>query len=98
VLALAIAALEPLELPSLQAAASGLEGTLLALVLKKLAGFLPLTDTHFVFFHKSVRDWLDALTVDTFGTPIAGRFAIDVRVGQTALEERPAHRRPAPRP
>jgi hypothetical protein len=87
VLALAMAALEPLDLPTLQAA-SGLERTVLASVLKKLAGFLPQrTDRRFAFFHKSVRDWLDAGTVDTFGEPISGRFAIDVRVGRKALAD-----------
>ena len=87
VLALAMAALEPLDLPTLQAA-GGLERTVLASVLKKLASFLPQrTDKRFAFFHKSVRDWLDAGTVDTYGEPIAGRFAIDVRVGRTALAD-----------
>jgi len=89
VLPLAMAALEPLDLLTLQAA-SGLERTVLASVLKKLAGFLPQrSDKRFAFFHKSVRDWLDAETVDDdFGEPIAGRFAIDVRVGRKALADR----------
>jgi hypothetical protein len=85
-LALAMAALEPLDLPTLQTA-SGLERTVLASVLKRLAGFLPLTDKRFAFFHKSVRDWLDAGTLDTYGEPIAQRFAIDVRVGRSALAD-----------
>ena len=88
VLALAMAAIEPLDLLTLQAA-SGLEQSALASVLKKLAGFLPQrSDKRFAFFHKSVRDWLDAETVDSdFGEPIAGRFAINVRFGRTALAD-----------
>jgi hypothetical protein len=87
VLALAMAALEPLDLPTLQAT-GGLERIVLASVLKKLASFLPQrTDKRFAFFHKSVRDWMDAGTVDAYGEPIAGRFAIDVRVGRTALAD-----------
>jgi WD40 repeat protein len=85
VLALAMVALEPLDLPTLQAA-SGLAKTVVASVLKKLASFLPHhSNKRFAFFHKSVRDWLDAETVDDYGEPIAERFAVDVRIGRTAL-------------
>jgi hypothetical protein len=85
VLALALAALEPLDLPILQAA-SGIEKAKLGFILKKLATFLPLrADGRFVFFHKSLHDWLDVRTVDLLGEPIAKDFAIDVEVGRQNL-------------
>jgi WD40 repeat protein len=85
VLALVMGALEPLDWPTLEAA-SGLERTVVASVLKKLASFLPQRSIkRFALFHKSVRDWLDAETVDDYGEPIAGRFAVDVRAGRRAL-------------
>ncbi|SFO43524.1 PQQ-binding-like beta-propeller repeat protein [Nitrosospira briensis] len=86
VLALTMAALEPLDLPTLQVA-SGVENAKLGAILRKLASFLPLrSDKHFAFFHKSVHDWLDVRMVDAkYGDPIAKRFAIDIQVGQQLL-------------
>ena len=71
-----------------QPTASRRERTVLGSALERLASFLPLRpDKRFAFFHKSVRDWLHAAPVDTSGVPIARRFAIDVRVGRTALAD-----------
>jgi len=87
-LGLSLSALEPLGLSILQTA-SGLDKAKVGTTLRRLASFLLLRpDKRFAFFHKSVRDWLDAETVDDdFGEPIAGRFAIDVGVGRKALAD-----------
>lgn len=88
VLALSLSALEPLDLTILQTV-SGLDKAKVGSALRRLASFLLLRpDKRFAFFHKSVRDWLDSETVDdNFGEPIAGRFAIDIRVGRKALAD-----------
>jgi hypothetical protein len=63
VLALSVSALEPLGRSILQTASPLAEGKVDS-VLERLASFLRLRpDKRFAFFHKSVRDWLDAETV-----------------------------------
>jgi WD40 repeat protein len=83
-LTLLLAAREPLDRTTLLEL-SGLSARDLMRTLDQLAAFVPVRDGRYVFFHKSLPDWLSMADAD--GRPLAGEWAVEQSEGELTIAD-----------